>query len=336
MRPAEAPLRYLQFDALTTSDLLDPSPVPVAPVTRVSEMVDIVAFQQGLLRVDVMAVFSPYVANYTAPLGVLQPLDVSRLPHWADLEPVWRGAAPFVVDGVCIAVPNNWGTDSLILREDLGSGSSQDTLDILFDPAAGVRVAMPGQDGIETVAVAGQYLGVEDPFAPSADELKAVADLLRRQRMRVVRYWETERELVAAFEAGSVDVAWGWLPTCVELRRREVPVRWGRLQSGEIMWVDGNGIASDTKRQEEAYEFLDFLLSPDYLYRLYRQTGYRTCSVPVTAMMTESERAELELDNPSALIVRCLRWVSPPPELARQIEQTWRNAAGIGPRLERS
>jgi spermidine/putrescine transport system substrate-binding protein len=329
MSGTERALRYLQFDALTGSGLLEPYPGTVEPVTRVSEMADIAAFRRGSLQVDVMAVFSPYVQHYTLPLGVLMPLDVTRLPHWVDLEPMWRAAAPFVVDGVTVAVPNNWGTDSLIVREDVCGPAGQDTLDLLFDPAAGVRVAMPGQDGIETAAVAGQYLGVANPFAPSPEELRAIGDLLRRQRSRVVRYWETERELVDAFAAGEVDVAWGWLPTCVELRRTGVPVRWARLPHGQILWADGNGIACTTENLDRAYQFMDFLLSPEYLYPLFQHTGYRTCSAPVTGLLTAAERAELELDDPAALIARCIPWVSPPPALSARIETTWREAAGL-------
>jgi spermidine/putrescine-binding protein len=319
------PLRYLQFDALTGGGLLDGFGRPVEPVTRVSELDDVAAFAAGRLQVDAMAVFGPYVEHYTRPLGVLRELDTSRLAHWADVEPNWRDAAPFCHAGAHLAVPNNWGTDSLIVRDE-GAGRGGDSLALLFEPAPGTRIAMPGQDGIETVAVAGLYLGVADPFSPSDAELGAIGALLARQRPHVVRYWETERELVAAFAAGEVDVAWGWLPTYVELRRRGVPVRWGRPREGELLWVDGNGIAATTERLDEAYAFLDFLLSPEYLHALYRRTGYRTCSARANARLTPAERADLELDDPAALLERCVPWVSPPPALQRRMLAAWQAA----------
>jgi spermidine/putrescine-binding protein len=316
------PLRYLQFDALTRPHFFERFEGTVQPVTRVSEMDDIAAFTRGEMDVDVAAVFSPYTRHYTFPLGVLEPIDTNRLSHWNDLFPAWQEAPEFFGDdGVRYAVPNNWGTDALIVNTDLVRWDGEDSIAILFDPSLRGRVAVPGQDGIETAAVMALSLGLADPFDLSDADLQRVEQALLELRPNLRCFWTTERELVELFAAGEVAAAWAWLPTYVELRRRGLPVRWAAPREGQILWSDGNGIIKGTQDLSAAYAFIDYLISPEYLEPLYRSTGYRTCSRVVTAMLSGDERRALQLDRPEELMAQCIPWICPPRDRAAKIRE---------------
>jgi spermidine/putrescine-binding protein len=274
----------------------------------------------GQLKTDVLEVSGPYAQNFTFRLNILEQIDVKRLSHWKDLFPKWQQAAEFKSRGRQFAVPNNWGTDSMIINTK--EVKAYDSIGVLFDSKYAGKVAMP-HDGNESVAVTAKLLGLKSPFNPSDADLRKIKAKLLEQKPGVRTYWESVGDLINLFQNGEVVAAWGWLPVYTQLKRQGFPVAFAFPREGQILWADGNGIAKGTKNLDAAYELLDYLISPDYLLPFYKTLGYRTCSKVVTGMLTKKQRKELSLDNIDRLTKNGTPWVSAPPARQKKIDAMW-------------
>lgn len=279
----------------------------------------------GQVQADVAIVSQGYAQNYWYPLDVLEPLQPDALPHWGDLFPFWQEAPWYWNEGALMAVPNVWGSDSVIHNTE--TVPTVDSVAVLFDPELSGKIAMP-RNGVESVAITAQYLGFEHPFDPSEAELEEIKATLLAQKPLVRTYWESIGDLVNLFTSGEVDVAYGWLSVFTQVEDAGVPVAWANPAEGQIGWSNGNAVVKTTAHRELATEFVDYNISPDYLKPMYDKIGYRTTSRIFTESLTPEERAGLALDDPEALLATLIPWITAPPEKGRLIDDLWAEVVG--------
>jgi spermidine/putrescine-binding protein len=293
----------------------------VKPVAITSESAAAAQVLGGQLQGDVTLVSQGYGKNFWFADDVVEVLDPANLPHWGDLYEYWQNHPLYHdAEGKLRAVPHIWGTDSLI--HSTAYAKEIDSLAALFDPANEGKIGMP-MNSIEAVAVAGQYLGVKEPFAPTDEELAAIKDALLKQKPLVRTYWETIGDLVNLFTSGEVTLAYGWLAVYTLVKEAGVDVAWANPKEGQIGWSNGNGVLKSSTQKELGTQFVDYLISPDYLLPLYQKLGYRTCSKVVTDSLTPEQRTALQLDDPEAVLANITPWITPPSELNRKIDDLW-------------
>ena len=96
--------------------------------------------------------------------GLLQPIDTSRIPHFADLTPSLRDSDRFVKDGKHYAVAWVWGVTSIAYSTEKFPGAPQ-SLDAIWDPANAGKVGWR-DDAVESVQFGALATG-QDMNAPT-------------------------------------------------------------------------------------------------------------------------------------------------------------------------
>jgi spermidine/putrescine-binding protein len=251
-----------------------------------------------------------YHSHITYEADVLQPIDEASIPNFSSIIPELRNANGLIFEGKRFGIPLGWGTDSVVYRGKEVGGEIND-IGALFDKQFAGRIGMP--NGLfESLIVAALYLEIPDPFAMNADELKAVVDLLRKQKPMVRSYWNDIGDLKNQMATGEVIVAWGWAPV-LDIRRDGIDIQWAHPKQGELAWYDASFITREAEGEAlaDCQSFINYTLGDFYGVQLGKDVGYRTASDLAISNMDDELRKELGLDDAAAFLKNPLWWVAP-------------------------
>ena len=213
--------------------------------------------------------FSPYWIEE----GLVEKIDVSRLSHWPDLFDRLKVLEP---EGNRYFVPWAWGQTAVIYRTDMvpAEYAENATWAILWDERLKGKIAI--RDAfMGAMLPPALYGGAKDPFDMTDDELKMVGDLLRKQRELVRFYWKAEADAQQALASGEVAAISGWNSTYATLKKQGVPVGFMMPKEGAPTWLDGYMMIKGGKAPEqEKYDFLDAILTPESGAGLIEELGY--------------------------------------------------------------
>lgn len=199
-------------------------------------------------------------ANYVPiwrELGLIQELDLSRLPNHANIAPEWRD-----VDwdpGRLFTVPWQWGSTGVAVNTSAYSGDIN-TSDIFLSPPpelVGKINVVPEMNDIISLAI---FNVGGEPCTEDLDVLRQVRDLL----MAAKPSWlSMDYDSEAKLSANDIMAAATWNGPSMRARLNNPPVRFGYPQEGFPLWMDSVALLSDARNVDEAYEFLDFIMAPE-------------------------------------------------------------------------
>jgi spermidine/putrescine transport system substrate-binding protein len=189
--------------------------------------------------------------------GLIQELDLSRLPNHANIAPEWAD-----VDwdpGRRYSVPWQWGSTAVSVNTSAYSGDIN-TSDIFLNPPPelqGKINVIPEMNDIIGLAIlnAGGELCTTD-----MEVLRKVRDTL----MNAKQYWlSMDYDSEAKLSANDIMAAATWNGPSMRARLVNPPVQFGYPKEGYLLWMDSVALLSDAQNVDEAYEFLNFIMAPE-------------------------------------------------------------------------
>lgn len=237
-----------------------------------SEVVD-VKLLTGRSGYDVV-VHSNQFSSRLAPIGVFQPLDMSKFENYGNLDTELMSRVGVYEAVLDYNIPYHWGTTGYawnveMVRERLPD-HPMDSGDILFDPEVVSKLAdcgvslLDGPTDLFPMVLA--YLGL-DPAAVDDESLAAAEAQLNKVRP-YIRYFSNSK-MLSDLPNREVCVAMSWSGdyATAAARAREagldIELRYTTPIEGSGLWVDGLYIPADAPHVENAYKFIDFLLRAD-------------------------------------------------------------------------
>lgn len=205
--------------------------------------------------------------------GVIEPLDISRLDNWDDLNPVVRDAFKF--DDGYYLMPADWGTTALTYRTDEVDEAKTDSLEIFLDPEFAGRISLP--DNVDDVYALGFLAtGVSDWSSATEEQFRAASDWLRKAHQNVRTYWADGGELGQLLTSGEVVAAWAWNETPTTLQSEGIPVKSNRsTKEGSSIWSCGYANAVNGKQSDDLlYDFLNAWSSAESASYIVTAWGY--------------------------------------------------------------
>jgi putrescine transport system substrate-binding protein len=220
-----------------------------------------------------------------ARAGAFLPLDPSRIPNLANLDPA-------LMEKVAASDPGNrfgalylWGTIGLGVIPDrvrgLAPDAPMDSLALLLDPQNGRRLARCGitmmDSAIDVIPTVLNYLG-KDPNSTSNEDLREVERALLAIRP-FIRNFSTGGA-IEALAAGQSCLVFGYSGDMIQagLRAQEanagVTVQYVAPKEGAQLWFDLLAIPADAPHPEEAQAFINFLLQPDVMASITNHVRY--------------------------------------------------------------
>lgn len=270
---------------------------------------------QGQTGYDIVVPSNHNVPRYITAKAI-QPLDRSKLPALANLDPaVVTHMAPFDPGGA-YAVPYMQGTIGIGYNLDAVAkrlpGVKIDSWAVVFDPKNLAKLKDCGVyflDASEDMyAVALNYLG-KDPNSKDVADYAAPSGLLAKARPYVRKFHSSE--YIDALANGDICVAIGYSGDVLQAQSRaeeaknKVRIGYAIPKEGSQVWFDVFTIPVDAPNAPAAYSFLNFMLRPEIIARASNYTKYANANAASTKLVEPSVR-----DDPGAY---------PPPEIARRL-----------------
>lgn len=215
----------------------------------------------GKGTMDVVTPVASYVPFY-ARLGALAPLDLSRIPNFEKLFPVFRDMENIRVDGQVYALPFIWGSVPLMYNANVVTEVPTSWMD-LFKPEYKGKVAL----STDVVSIMTPFLmtanGIKSPVLVTREQLDKAVDLLiklKKEQLRTVT--GSYGELAALLGSGDVVMAPGWEPISVWAGENAPPIKWVIPKEGTLTFVDAWAMVADAPNPDQDYLILNQTLDP--------------------------------------------------------------------------
>ena len=268
-----------------------------------------------------------YNSRISYDMGILQPVDLSRVPNWSKVVSQFEQPDGMMFDGKPYGFPFIWGTNSMAYNAD-SIGHNINDIAALWDPAYKGKIAMPN-GLIEAPQVAAMYLGIEKPWDMNDEELAAVKAALLKQKPLVRTYWTEIGDLKNLFATGEVTLAWAWVPVLELKKDAGIDMVWAVPKQGQLVWWDGHFIPKGVSGDEldNVYKFINYTLGNGYGVTLAEESGYRTTSQAAISEMSQGQQKQLDFNDITTFLNNGV-WFQPPtrPDKYEQIWQEVVNA----------
>ncbi len=254
------------------------------------------------------------VATSIAAAGLAAPLDLSKLPSYAQLSPQLTSLPLVRVKDNVYGVPFMWGPDPLIYDTTIFAAPPE-SWNVLWDAKYKGKISV--WDDLSTVYMAAQVLGYDKPdssqlYNLNDEQLEAVKKKLLELKPNVRKMWSTGGELTNLFQNHEVVAAMGWPLMTNQLRKINFPVGETIPKENTTGWIDHLMITAGSENKDLAYEFLEYMIQAQTQKKVTEVTGYTPANPQAAQFMTPAEVKSLHLDDVDNYQKRLYFWQNVP------------------------
>ena len=204
--------------------------------------------------------------------GTVQPVDIARIPSYANVDERLREAPWHFVDGRHYGTPYQWGPNVLLYNTDSFRKAPTSWSVVFEEQKLGDGKSNKGRiqayDGPIYIADAALYLmakkpelGIKDPYELSEEQYAAALEVLRKQHPLVHRYWHDANVQVQDFTTEGIVASGSWPFQANTLAANKQSVGSVVQQEGATGWADTTMLAANAKHPNCAYKWLEWSLN---------------------------------------------------------------------------
>jgi spermidine/putrescine-binding protein len=254
------------------------------------------------------------VAASIARTGLAAPLDLSKLPSYAELSPKLRDLPLVKSGGQVYGVPFMWGPNPLLYDTTVFAQPPY-SWSVFWD--AKYKGKLSVWDDLSTVYMAAQILGYDKPdpsqlYNLSDAQLDAVKEKLIELKPNIRKMWSTGGELTNLFQNHEVVAAMGWPLMTSQLRKSNFPIGETIPKENTTGWIDHLMITSASSHKELAYAFLEYMISAQTQKTITDVTQYTPANPTAGRFLSEEQKKTLHIDDPDAYMQRIYFWQDVP------------------------
>lgn len=265
--------------------------------TDQSQIFNLLAAEGNQRQTDMSIIAGHRMFAYIAT-DYLEPIDESRLPGLANINPIYRDADAQFIGGVRYGVPVLTGFSIMASRRGVIEPEDAESWDTLFgDKYAGRVTLRPGS----AIYAAMFQLGLQDVWTGYDGDSAAVEAMLQEcreyviSRKHVLRTWyDSTAEFQQLYIGNEVDSGQGFTEAAMVLALADSSVQPGVPVEGTTGWTHNYSLFKGSVNQDNAYQFIDFLLNqPEIGASMTRASGSLSTFLDPTAGLNEDEAAAL-------------------------------------------
>lgn len=253
--------------------------------------------------------------------SLLAEVDETKLKVDQIESALWRSSLELGAThrGKRYLVPFDWGTEGItwdssvhdIAQADLSYGH------LWADGLTG-KVAMRQKSVLISLAIYLDAIG-EVPSNRAMDLYKTEEDTRRifdacvafvaKNKGNIGAYWNNATEATGAFTDAGCTIGQVWDTTGIKLHT-DVDKKWryGAPKEGALAWMDTAAFPSGSENVDQAYAFLNFLLSPEVGGQFSNATGYNSAAVGAAAHLSDANKEAFAFAYPGDAIERLWWW----------------------------
>ena len=267
--------------------------------------------------------------------GVFMPLDRSKIPNYANLDPAVMKSLENQDPGNKYGIPYMWGTTGLGYNVDkvkaaFGSTDITNTLDLLYKPENLAKLKDCGVTLLDTpsevIPNALNYLG-EDPNSTDPKVIDKAAALLKTIRPYITNFHSSQ--YIDALANGDTCLVLGWSGDIIQARDRAaeaengVNIAYSIPKEGAALWFDMLAIPKDAKHPEEAYAYINNLLDPQVMANNSNFISYPNAVPKAKALMDKSITEDPTIYPPPEVEAKLFTFAIIPPAVNDQYTRIW-------------
>lgn len=246
--------------------------------------------------------------NVLPPLikaGLVQPLDMSRLPNRKHLDKQLLSKLAAVDPQNRYAVPYLWGAVGLAINtpqaEAAYGGPLPSSWSLLFDPTQSSKLASCGVSVLDApdemfynlLSYQGRSLTNSSP-----GRLRKAGEALMGLRPNL-RYVDSER-YIDDLNQGRLCVAVAWVGDALGASDAGQPVQFVVPEEGSTLFIDNLVIPSSARRADLAHQFIDYLMQPQVAAQISSETLYPSANLGAQQFLEPKLREQLGRNLDSA------------------------------------
>jgi spermidine/putrescine-binding protein len=254
------------------------------------------------------------VATSIARAGLAAPLNLANFPAYNQLSAKLRESPLVKINGQTYGVPFVWGPNP-ILYDTTAFAQPPDSWKLFWDPKYKGKLSL--WDELSSVYMAAQVLGFDRPdpsqlYNLTDDQLEAVKKKLIELKPNIRTYWSSGGDLTNLFQNHEIIAAMGWPLMTNQLRKLNFPIGETIPKENTTGWIDHLMITAASQQKDLAAQFLEYMIEAQTQKKVTDVTGYSPANIDSTALMTETEKRNLHMDNPEAYMRRIYFWQDVP------------------------
>lgn len=269
---------------------------------------------------DVVVIVSS-LAKRAIDAGFVEPVDLSLIPHFAEIFESFKTVDFNRKGDALYGVPTFWGTSPVTVNADVIPEGND--FGILFDPKYKGRIAM--WDDISTISDVANYMGFENIWTLTDEQLEAVKQKMIEQKPLIRKYWSQAGEAIELFASGEIVASNSYNYITEALRDQGHNVR-EFVPERAIGWVDSHFVVNGTDCREAAHGYINQLISPKAQAQIAETTGYTVTNPESKAYMDKETWDRLYMDEGPGILTDIEFW-DDIPRRARYLE-VWNEIKG--------
>jgi putative spermidine/putrescine transport system substrate-binding protein len=204
--------------------------------------------------------------------GLVQPIDLERVPSFVNVDERMKQAPWHFVDGKHFGTPYQWGPNVLMYSTKAFAAAPTSWSVVFEEQRLGDGKSNKGRlqayNGAIYLADAALYLmakkpelAIKDPYELNEEQYAAVLELLRQQHPLVHRYWRDTNVAVQDFTDAGVVVSGSWPFQVNTLVANRQPIASVIPAEGATGWADTTMLAAKARHPNCAYKWLEWSLN---------------------------------------------------------------------------
>lgn len=179
----------------------------------------------------------------------------------------------------------------------------------------------------EIFATVLNYLGKDPNSTLTADYTGSATDLLLKLRPNI-RYFHSS-QYINDLANGDICVAVGWAGDIMQASNRAkeakngVNVAYSIPKEGALAFFDVFAMPTDAKNQDEAYQFLNYLMRPDVIANISNHVFYANANQAATPLVNAEVRDNPGIYPPADVRAKMFTLKVQDPKIDRVITRAW-------------
>ena len=221
-------------------------------------------------------------------------------------------------DGV-YHMPHCWGSEAISYRTDLYKGEV--SYGALWDPANKGHVQVRPHSGLLGIGLWMDATGkmpsnrMLDGYKDE-DSFKKVWDPILKfaieNKTQVKQFWDSADNTKSGLMENDVWIGQTWDGPAISLKKDGKPVNYTAPKEGALVWLDGLSLLKAAKNTDQAYAFLNYLMTPEVSAMVAEGSGYNPVITGADALTSDVFKKNFQEAYPGDALKNLWPWPAEP------------------------
>ena len=257
-------------------------------------------------------------------LAVLAPWDTNKVKHLSDLVPSMIGNSKnlWTWDDGLYHLPHCWGSEALSFRTDLYKGDlTKLSYGSLWQDDVKGHTQGRGHSFLLGIGLWWDYTGQQpsnrmvDGYKDEASFKKLWDPILKfaiEHKSWVKQFWDSADNTKSGLMENDVWIGQTWDGPPLTLKKEGKPVSYQAPVEGAIVWLDGLSLMKSAKNTDQAYEFLNYLYTPQVAAQVSDGSNYNPVVTGGDALTSDAFKKNFQEAYPGDSLDHVWPWPAEP------------------------